>query len=419
MRLQKDAGDTAAYYKVDLVDLEMADAPYARPAHFISVTDFGAVANDGVDDRQAFINAVASAQATHQGLWIPAGSFTLSDRINLSGVQVRGAGMWHTVLQGVNGKGGFYAVGSNVTIADLSVVGDALSRRDGEDHAGFEGNFGTGSLIQNVWVEHTKVGVWPVGGTDGLFVVNGRIRDTWADGVNFWAGVQNTTMSQFNVRNTGDDAMAMCSCGGLDVNDSFRFNTVQVPVLANAFALYGGKDNKLLDNIGADTVSAAAGVAISTRREVQFAAVLGHHRGPPHHAEPHGRLGAELERQLRRAVDLCRPREHRCADRGRHAGHHRQQLRGRAGERRRDRVQPVAEPGEGAGRGDGRPALSKCQWHRQFQQGHGQRLEGGGAGQPGQCLRHREGRREQRLVATGRGGILNLKDAAVRACRTA
>jgi hypothetical protein len=173
--------------------------------------------------------------------------------------------MWYSELHGINGKGGFYGNGNNVTVADLTLTSDALVRNDAADNPGLEGNFGTGSLIQNVWVEHMKVGMWLGSGNDGLYIVNGRVRDTWADGVNFSGGVRNSTVSHFNFRNTGDDCMAMWSNGAANVNDTFRFNTAQVPVLANNFAVYGGQDNKILDNVGSDTVTSGAGIQVSTR----------------------------------------------------------------------------------------------------------------------------------------------------------
>lgn len=266
VRLQKDAGDTAAYYTIDLINLEEAEAAYSMPANFVSITSFGAVAGDNGDDTQAIRDAIQNAKSTGKaGVWIPAGVFRMNDRVNVSGVQIRGAGMWHTTLQGTGGKGGFYGVGGGITIADLAIFGDSLNRNDGADHAAFEGNFGTGSLIQNVWVEHMKVGFWLQSGTDGLYMAGGRIRNTWADGVNFHGGVKNTTVSHFSVRNTGDDAFAMWSDGTPNENSMFRYNTAQVPVLANAYAIYGGKDNKVWDNIGSDTVTASAGIVISTR----------------------------------------------------------------------------------------------------------------------------------------------------------
>lgn len=267
VRLQKDSGDAAAYYKIDLINLEQIESAYTMPANFVSITTYGgAGANDNIDDTVAINNTINYAKTTGMGVWIPAGTFNLNSKLNnISNMQIRGAGMWHSTLQGSNGQGGFYVTGGNTTIADLSVISDSFVRNDGADAAAFEGNFGTGSLVQNVWVEHMKVGFWLSSGTDGLFMVNGRIRDTWADGINIAGGVRNSQISHFNIRNTGDDAMAMWSNGQANVNNAFRFNTAQLPALANTFAIYGGQDNKVLDCIGSDTVTASAGINISTR----------------------------------------------------------------------------------------------------------------------------------------------------------
>ena len=265
VRLQKDAADSAAYYNIDLIDLEQIEPAYAMPANFIDVRDHGAVADDAGDDMGAVVNALAAARSSGRGLWFPQGRFILSGRPELGEVHVRGAGMWYTELHGINGKGGFLGRGNNITVADMMLTSDALVRKDAQDNPGFEGDFGVGSLIQNVWVEHMKVGFWLGAQNDGLYIVNGRVRNTWADGINFAGGVRNSTTSHFSFRNTGDDAMAMWSNGQANVGNSFRFNTAQVPTLANAFALYGGQDNKILDNIGSDTVLSAAGIAISTR----------------------------------------------------------------------------------------------------------------------------------------------------------
>jgi hypothetical protein len=267
VKLQRDATDTAAFYKIDFIELEQIEAAYTMPANFVSITSQGATANDGSDDTQALINTINYAKQMGMGVWIPAGIFNINARINdLNNVHIRGAGMWYTRLQGSNGQGGFYANGSNVTIADMTIASDSYYRDNGGHTAAIEGDFGTGSLVQNIWVEHMKVGVWLKPNTDGLLITNGRIRNTWADGVNFHAGVKNSTISHFNVRNNGDDSFAMWSQpGSINVNNSFRFNTAQMPILANTYAIYGGQDNKVLDNIGADTVRASAGIAISTR----------------------------------------------------------------------------------------------------------------------------------------------------------
>jgi hypothetical protein len=266
VRLQRDASDTAAFYHIDLIDMEMADAPYARPANFLDVRDFGAVANDQGDDTAALNKAIAAARAAGSGVWIPEGRFILADRPDLDRIHIRGAGMWHTELHGINGKGGFRGRGNDITVTDLFLSSDAVQRNDAADHPAFEGDFGSGSLIQNIWVEHMKVGLWLGSSNDGLYVTQGRIRNTWADGINFAGAVRNSTASQLHLRSTGDDAMAMWSQDGrANVNNSFRFNSAQLPLLANAYAIYGGTDNKVLDNVAADTIVSAAGIAISTR----------------------------------------------------------------------------------------------------------------------------------------------------------
>lgn len=265
VRLQRDNGDNAAYYKIDLVDLEQIEAAYAMPANFLDIRDYGAVANDQNDDTAAIVNTINAARTSGRGVWIPQGYFILTGRPELWDVQVRGAGMWYSELRGRGGKGGLYANGSNITVADLMLTSDSLMRKDAEDHAGLEGNFGTGSLVQNIWVRHMKVGLWLGANNNGVYIVNGRVRNTWADGVNFSGGVRNSAVSHFNFRSTGDDCMAMWSNGAANVNNRFRFNTAQVPVLANTFAVYGGQDNQILDNVGSDTVTSGAGIQISTR----------------------------------------------------------------------------------------------------------------------------------------------------------
>lgn len=264
VKLQKDAGDTAGYYVIDLVDFEQVDAAYAMPANYLTITSYGATPNDGSDDTTAINNAIAAAKSQGKELWIPAGQFEINNRVNLDHVTLRGAGPWYSVLHGINGKGGLFVTGANTQILDLAVSGDSVLRNDCCDDAGIEGNFATGSLVQNVWLEHGKVGMWVDSGTNGLDVVGVRIRDTWADGINIHGGATGVLFTQSNVRNTGDDAMAMDSEGGTDTYDSLTFNTTQDPVLANNAAVYGGGNMRIEDNLLSDTVAAGGGVNVST-----------------------------------------------------------------------------------------------------------------------------------------------------------
>ena len=267
LTLQKDSG-SAAYVDVDLIDAEVVPAAATAPEGALTVTAYGAVPNDGSDATAAIRSAVAAASAQGKPLFIPAGTFRITAAISVANVRIFGAGPWHTVIQGTANRGGFFATGSNVTLADLAIFGDVRSRLDNASDTGIEGNFGTGSLVQNVWIEHTKTGLWPDSGTNGLYVVGARVRDTFADGVNIHAKdgpTTNVRVDQSSFRNTGDDALAMFSEGQPVTNGAYTFNTVQVPLLANGIGVYGGTGNRAEDNLVADTVTASAGIAISTR----------------------------------------------------------------------------------------------------------------------------------------------------------
>jgi len=263
LRLVNESGDLPC--TVDLIETEPAPAALPRPGGYLDVRDFGATADDGTDDTAAIAAAVAAAQEQATGVWIPQGRFTITDRVRLVGVSVRGAGPWFSVLQGRDGKGGLYAMGSGVTVADLMIDGDADHRDDARSDSGLEGDFGQGSLVQDVWIAHTKTGMWVDAGTDGLLTVGLRVRDTYADGVHLHGGVTDAVVAHASVRSTGDDAMAMWSSGGAVTRGVFTHATVQSPLLGNGAAIYGGDSNRVVDSVIADTLTAPAGIAVSTR----------------------------------------------------------------------------------------------------------------------------------------------------------
>ncbi|WP_410589259.1 CBM35 domain-containing protein [Amycolatopsis sp. lyj-23] len=265
LKLQKDASSTAAYYDIDLLDAEQAPAAATAPAEALSITSYGAVPNNGSDATAAINTAIAAGAAQHKPVWIPAGTFRITAKINGAGVKVYGAGPWYSVIQGTGPRGGFFGTGGNVTLADFAIFGDVRVRDDNGSDGALDGNFGSGSLVQNLWIEHTKVGLWADSGTNGLYVVGTRIRDTFADGVNIHANVANVRVDQSTVRNTGDDGLAMFSEGSAVTGSAYTFNTVQAPALANGIGIFGGTGNRVEDNIVADTVTAGSGITVGTR----------------------------------------------------------------------------------------------------------------------------------------------------------
>ncbi|QJD83813.1 S-layer homology domain-containing protein [Cohnella herbarum] len=269
IKLQKDATSTADYYVIDLADMEQVANPYSKPASFVSLADYGASPNDGVDDTAAFVAAMADAKTQGKGLWIPQGEFDFGNELlYLDGITIRGAGMWYTKLKGAK----FFGKGANIQVYDLLIDGDLNVRDDEASTHAFEGAFGIGSVIQDVWVEHSKTGLWLTKPktsdelTQGLYMMGLRLRNLMADGINFCVGTSDSMMEQTDIRYPGDDGIAMWSTGGMaSTNNTARFNTVSLPWLADNIVVFGGRDNKIQDNIAKDTIVNGAGIAVSTR----------------------------------------------------------------------------------------------------------------------------------------------------------
>ncbi|MBE1875699.1 CBM35 domain-containing protein [Myceligenerans pegani] len=267
LRLQKDSAATS-HIDIDLVEAEVVPPPLTRPSDALSIIDFGA--RSGQDATTAINAAVAQARQQRVPVWIPEGDFRLTSAIQVSDVTVLGAGPWYSSIEQTNGRGGFYGSGGGVAIADLAILGDLTVRLDDASDTAIEGDFASDTLIQNVWIQHTKTALWVRPGSKDVLAVGLRVRDTYADGVNLRSS-ENSRVVQSTFRNTGDDAMAMWSSDGPGSRNTFAFNTVQTPALSNGIAVYGGgPDNRVEDNLVADIVSAGAGISISTRFGVPF-----------------------------------------------------------------------------------------------------------------------------------------------------
>ncbi|MET7873946.1 CARDB domain-containing protein [Streptomyces cyaneofuscatus] len=301
-RLQRDAGDNAAFYIIDLIDLEQVAPPTAQPSGCVSITTYGAVANDGIDDTAAIQRAVTANQNGQIGcVWIPAGQWRQEQKIltddpldrgqwnqvGIRDVTIRGAGMWHSQLYtltppheagGINHphEGNFgFDIDENTKISDIAIFGSGTIRGGDGNHEGgvaLNGRFGKNTKINNVWIEHANVGVWAGrdydniqslwNPGDGVEFTGVRIRNTYADGINFANGTRNSTVYNSSFRNTGDDALAVWSSKyvkdqSVDIghDNSFRNNTIQLPWRANGIAIYGGYGNKIENNIIADTMN--------------------------------------------------------------------------------------------------------------------------------------------------------------------
>lgn len=275
VRLEKEPDDTAAYYLIDLVDLEKVAPPLTTPANSLSITDYGAVAGGVTDCTAALQNCIAAAQTQAKAVWIPAGAYLITGSIDLpSGTTLQGAGMWYTTLIGsaslynttpsrrINLNG----AGSNIHLSDFAILGFLNYRNDHEGNDGLGGSYGTGSTISRIWVEHTKTGAWILN-SQGLVVDSCRFRNTLADGININRGMRSTIVTNCTARGTGDDGFAVWPAPGSQAYapglNVITHCTAQTPFLANGGAIYGGQSNRIEDCLFQDIVY-DCGILIST-----------------------------------------------------------------------------------------------------------------------------------------------------------
>ncbi|MEN3361741.1 MAG: hypothetical protein V7637_5723, partial [Mycobacteriales bacterium] len=268
-KIRLQYGAALPSYTVDLADFELVAPAATQPANSVSITDFGANPTGAGDSAPAFDQAVSSARSQGKTVWIPPGTFTVNRHVIVNNITVRGAGPWYSVLHG-NGVGVYGQDApngsTNVHLSDFAIIGEVQERNDGAQVNAIGGALGGGSVISNLWMQHTKVGLWLDGPFDGLTVTGNRILDQTADGLNLHKGITNTMVSNNFVRNTGDDGLAMwAEQPQTDANDTFSHNTVILPILANNIAIYGGRDITVSDNVVADTLTQGGGLHFANR----------------------------------------------------------------------------------------------------------------------------------------------------------
>jgi hypothetical protein len=276
IRLQKSAANTAAFYYVDVVDLETPPPPRTPPANALSITACGAIANDrAVDNSSAIQTCIDSAQAQGRSLWIPPGRFYVRTRggLNARGLTIQGAGPWYSEiyrdmpLPNTTPLGAIFNL-TSCTVRDFALDSNARSRESVDGAGGAMDTSGTGWRAENIWTQHTLSGFW-ASGTGGT-VRSCRLNSIWGDGINLnnvslEAGVGHDLTSTNNfIRGTGDDAHAINSVDYNDFGGGRRYytrmanatvanNTSIAPWGGKGQSIYGGVGHVVKDNYMSDT----------------------------------------------------------------------------------------------------------------------------------------------------------------------
>jgi hypothetical protein len=261
--LRRQDADTAAYYRIDLVDLEQAPPPLPAPAAgtFLSVADFGANGADEADDSDAILACIKAADEQDKIVWIPAGTYRQTKHFALKGpITIKGAGMWHTNLLGMeaakdwSGKMGFSFKGDGCKVSDLYLECVPQTFR-GLGGKGFTSSSAKNWSVENVWITHTQVGFWMSATSKGL-VRDCRVRFTYADGINLNRGTSDSIVENNHLRGCGDDGLAILSeterTDPPAKNNILRNNTVSAIWWGHNCDLAGGSNHLVEGNLLAD-----------------------------------------------------------------------------------------------------------------------------------------------------------------------
>jgi hypothetical protein len=271
-RFEKDSANSAAFYYVDVVDVENPPAALSQPANSLSITSYGAQANNSsFDNTSAINNCFSAAKAQGKIAWIPAGTFYFSaihGGLNADGITIDGAGPWYTTLYRVTPANNNIGIANIITATSstlqnmhLDCNGNSRANTNNDGAVDFSGS---NWLVNNVWIEHVTSSFWCAG--DHGEAENCRTDSNWSDGGNF-NNVQDSrgigeflTYTNNFVRGEGDDAMAINSVhdnGGTILatmsNITYSNNTVMAMWGGKGMGIYGGSNVLVTNNLISDS----------------------------------------------------------------------------------------------------------------------------------------------------------------------
>jgi len=209
------------------------------------------------------------------GVYLPAGTYDTAQKFQVYGKAVRvvGAGMWYTRFQTPqaqdNTDAGFRveSTANGSSFEHFAFFGNYTSRIDGPGKVFGELLNVANLTFDNIWVEHTVCMYWGVH-NNNITIRNTRIRDTFADGVNFTNGSTNNLLSNVEGRGNGDDAFALFSAtdaGATVGNNGNVFENLSATLTwrAAGVAVYGGYNNTFRNMYIADMLT-YSGITISS-----------------------------------------------------------------------------------------------------------------------------------------------------------
>jgi parallel beta-helix repeat protein len=234
------------------------------------------------ENTQNLINCLS----LNKPIYVPVGRYYMRGAVPLpSNTQIQGAGMWYSkfvavntgapvpvtigTVEGVQGQTGnltFVTQGNattQVNLSDFSMFGNVTQRDTLDDHkpVAINGQF-TNSTFNNLWIEHYRIGIQMTGNSSDITYSNSRVRNTYADGFDFYGGTTNSTIENCQARGTGDDGISIWSQSSPGVTGPSSYNLVtncdvSLNWFSHGIAIYGGENNTVTDSTVTDTLANA------------------------------------------------------------------------------------------------------------------------------------------------------------------
>ena len=280
----QSSGANGLAYGIDFLEIEEVGDPIPQPEGSYSVIDFGANPNNEEDDYSSISECISKANEDGKNVYFPPGTYRINQiwRIFGENIKITGAGIWYTNIQFTNDQIGTGGISGgveqdghcrNIEFCHMYINSYLRSRYNQlANYKCFMDVF-TNCFIHDIWEDHFECGFWiadysgAIDYSDGIKIVNCRIRNNFADGVNFCQGTSYSTVYNCSIRNNGDDGLAMwndSTSGAKDEKDNvFCYNTIDFIWRAGAIAVYGGTGHRVYNNYIRDT-HMSSGIHLNT-----------------------------------------------------------------------------------------------------------------------------------------------------------
>ena len=280
----QSTGANGLEYGVDFIEVEEVGDPLGPPENSLNVCDYGANPNDDGDDYNAIHACIQDAANQGKNVYFPKGTYRISQiwRLNGQNMKIAGDGIWYTNIKFTNDQAGTGGISGgveqdgycrNIEFCHMYLNSNLRSRYYQQAVYKCFMDVWANCFIHDIWEDHFECGFWiaDYNGTldysDGLKIINCRIRNNLADGVNFCQGTSYSTVYNCSVRNNGDDGLAMwndSTNGAKDESENvFCYNTIDFIWRAGGIAVYGGNGHRVYNNYIRDT-HMSSGIHLNT-----------------------------------------------------------------------------------------------------------------------------------------------------------